>query len=213
MTISIMSVLESLFLVIALTTDTFVASFAYGTNKIKIPVSSICIMTVISSATLCIAILAGSLVRPYLPVYVTKSISFLILMVLGIVKLFDSSVKACIRKHKCLQKKISFSVMHLNFILDVYADPEIADCDCSNTLSPKEAVALALAVSIDGLAVGFGSALMHISLLPIMIFAILFGFGAVKIGCTVGNRLSESIPFDLSWLSGVLLIILAVIRL
>lgn len=128
-------------------------------------------------------------------------------------KLFDSSIKNLIRRYKTLQKQISFSFLHLHFILDVYADPQVADLDLSHTLSPKEAITLALAMSIDGLAVGFGSALMNISTIMVLLFALILGFTAVKIGCFFGNKIATHLTFDLSWLSGVLLIILAIIRL
>lgn len=103
--------------------------------------------------------------------------------------------------------------MHLNFILHVYADPPAADIDASCTLSVREAFTLALALSIDGLAVGFGTALSSISMMPVMLLSLSLGLLAVKSGAMLGNHLSRALPFDLSWVSGALLIFLAFLRL
>lgn len=203
--------IQSLCLVTALTTDTFLASFAYGAGRIKIPFASALTITAVSTITLCAALFAGSLLRPFLPEQLTSCISFIILLFLGIIKLFDTTIKTFIKKHH-LQKNITFSFMHLKFILHVYADPPAADTDASCCLSVREAFTLALAVSIDGLAVGFGSALTDIRIFPILVLSVLLGLIAVKTGSLLGNRLSRALPFDLSWISGLLLIILAFTR-
>ncbi len=206
-------ILEPLLLIIALSTDAFVASFSYGTNKIKIPFSSVIIINIVCTVMLAISLFFGSILRPYLPEKLIKIICFIILTILGIIKLFDSSIKALIRKHKNIHKKISFSALHLKFILNVYANPEEADKDLSHTLSASEAVSLALALSLDGLAVGFGAALANINCFVAIIFSFILGMLLVMLGCFIGNKLAEKISFDLSWLSGILLIILAILKL
>lgn len=209
---SFIILIQSLCLVTALTTDTFLASFAYGAGRIKVPPASALTITAVSTLTLCAALFAGSLLRPFLPVQLTGCISFIILLFLGIIKLFDTTIKTFIKKHR-VEKNFSFSLMHINFLLHVYADPPTADTDASCSLSVREALSLALAVSIDGLAVGFGSALSDVHILPVLILSILLGLIAVKFGSFLGNRLSRALPFDLSWVSGLLLIILAFMRL
>ncbi|MDC0700799.1 sporulation membrane protein YtaF, partial [Blautia wexlerae] len=169
---SIFAALESLVLVTALSVDAFVASFAYGANKIKIPFRSVAVITLVCSAILAVSLSLGSLVRPYVPAHLAGVVCFVILFLLGIVKLCDSALKSMIRKSRGLHKKISFSALHLDFILDVYANPENADCDCSKTLSPAEAAPLAVALSLDGLAVGFGAAIASVDPVQAVIFSL-----------------------------------------
>ncbi len=206
-------ILESIILVTALSLDAFVASFAYGTNKIKIPILSALILTVICSLTLTISLFIGALIRPYLHETVTHVLCFMILFILGITKLFDSSIKAYIRKKKTLNKQIAFKALNLHFILNIYADPKIADKDDSRTLSLSEAISLALALSIDGLAVGLGAALANVNSLIIIITSLFIGMVAVMGGSLLGEKISEKINLDLSWLSGLLLVILAIMKL
>lgn len=201
--------LPALLLVTALSVDSFVAGFAYGTGKLKIPFSSAVILNVICSGVLGIALLAGSAVQKVLPISVTKIICFLILFLLGFAKLFDSSIKACIRKQKDIHKKISFSILHLRFILNVYADPKAADFDDSHSLSAKEAVSLGTALSLDGLAVGIGAAMGNLNCALVVILSFITGMVAVLAGGLIGNHIAKKTSLDLSWLSGLLLLILA----
>lgn len=210
---TVIAVLEAVMLVSALSMDAFVASFAYGTNKIKIPFRSVAVISVICSSILAAALLLGGAVRSVIPPYLTGIICFIILFLLGIVKLCDSTVKSLIRKKKNMHKELAFSLLHLNFILNIYADPEEADSDMSKILSPGEAASLAVALSLDGLAVGFGAALAKVNPVQIVGISLVTSIIAVMSGCFVGNKIAEKVSLNLSWLSGVMLMILALLKL
>lgn len=197
----------------ALSMDAFVASFAYGSNKIKIPMQSVQVINVICSAILGMSFFAGVLVRQYIPGNLTVSICFVILITLGITKLLDSMTKSIIRKHNNFNKEIKFSMFNIKFILNLYADPVDADVDSSKLISPMEAASLAVALSLDGLAVGFGAALGNTNGLAIFLCSLVTNSLAIILGCYVGNRVAHKLPFNFSWLSGVMLIALAVIKL
>lgn len=207
------TILQSILLVTALSTDAFVASFAYGTNQIKIPVFSVLIISLICTGMMVLSLFIGNLVRPFVPPDMGKALCFLILMALGILKLFDSSIKAYIRKKKEINRKIKFSLFHLRFILNVYADPEDADSDASLVLSPGEAASVAIALSLDGLAVGFGAALTEVSWIELALFSLLINILAVVGGSLFGKKIAEKCSADLSWIGGALLILLAVCKL
>ena len=113
------SLAESLLLVLALSMDSFVASFAYGTNHIRIPLSSTIVISTVCSAILGLSLLAGVLIRPFVPGELVKAVCFFILLALGLVKVFDSSLKAAIRRRKHIRRDFTFSALHLNCILTV----------------------------------------------------------------------------------------------
>ncbi len=202
--------LQAFLLVTALSIDAFAASFAYGSKKIKIPASSIIVINLICSAILALALLFGAAVAHLVPVYVTKTVSFAILFLLGIVKLFESSLKAFIRKSN--GRKLTFSLFRLRFILNVYAEPEKADKDMSRTLSAAEAAFLAFALSLDGIAVGFGAGLASVGLVEIILFSLFSDILAVVFGARLGRKAAEKLPMDLSWLGGMILIVLALMK-
>ena len=197
----------------ALSTDAFVASFAYGTSKIKIPFSGSLLINLICTGLLLLSLLVGSLLRPLLPAHITHGICFGLLLLLGLTKLFDAAIKSYIRRRRTLHKQISFSALNINFILNIYADPEVADQDASKTLSPAEASSLALALSLDGLAVGFGAAMGAISLPTVALLSYLTGMAAVWFGSIAGNKFTDTFHCDLSWVGGALLVLLAFLKL
>lgn len=213
MEFTFISTLEAIFIVTALSTDAFVASFAYGSNKIRIPFSSVTVINVVCSSILAISLFLGSIISPFIPEYLTTWICFTILFVLGIIKLFDSLIKSFIRKHINWDKKLKFSFCNLRFILNIYADPEKADIDSSSVLSPLEAASLSIALSLDGLAVGFGAGLGSVNYVEVVLFSLISDMVAVMLGAYIGRKVVERVPLNLSWLSGALLLALAFMKL
>jgi len=209
----IIQILESILFVTALSTDALIASIAYGSNKIKIPFLSVQVIAFICTAILSISLLLGAVLKSFIPVDFLKFISFTILILLGITKLMDNIIKTIIDKHKTISKEIKFSMFNLNFILNIYANPSDADLDQSKTLSPREALSLALALSLDSLAAGVGVAIGNVNIMAVILSSLLLSMIAVKTGEIIGKKIREKVPFQISWLGGVLLIILAFIRL
>jgi putative sporulation protein YtaF len=209
----LLSIFEIFLLVLALSADAFVTSLAYGTNKIKIPFASVIVINLICTGVLALSILAGSFLSPYFPVNLAKMMSFIILFFLGAEKIFDSAIRTFIRKHSSLNKEFKFSMFNLNFILNVYADPQKADRDYSHLLSPLEAISLALALSFDGIAAGFGIGLAYVNIVEVIVMSFITGVATVLLGCYLGNKLSEKISVNLSWVSGLILLIISVMKL
>jgi len=203
---------EAFVLASTLSLDAFTVGFAYGSDRIKIPFLSVLIISVICSAVTGISFFAGNIIKNYIPIWITVFICFAVLVILGIVKILDSFTKSIIRKHKNINKKINFSFFNFKFILTLYADPEKADIDSSKYLSPQEAVALAVSLSLDGLAVGIGAALGNVNGIAVVIFSLVTNILAVMWGCGIGNKISKKVTFNLAWLSGVILIMLAVFK-
>lgn len=210
---SLASFAEAALLVLAISTDAFAAALAYGTRKIRIPVLSAVTISVICSGMLLLSLFVGGIIRPVVPEGLTIGLGFSILFLLGFVKLFDSSIKAYIRRHQKLNKRIRFSFCSLKFILTVYADPSEADQDASRVLSPLEAASLAVALSLDGLAAGVGAGFSSFSWFSMLILSFSIGLAAVGSGYVIGRRVAEKSQADLSWLGGILLIVLAFMKL
>lgn len=200
--------LEAALIALALSVDSFVAAFSYGTSKIKIPFSSVGIISVTSSLITGLSMLTGSFVKDYIPSGFTTLLSFGILFLLGVLKLFDSS------------------------------QPKNADKDHSQSISPKEALSLSAALSLDGCAAGFGASLSAgmtaspgaaaagfdasaaagtaSSLAPVaavFLFSLIFGALMVLTGSHIGNKAAGRLPIKPGIIGGLLLILLAVARL
>lgn len=205
--------LEALLLVFVLSLDAFVASVAYGTNKIKIPFLSIAIISTICSALLAISLFLGSILKFIIPDKIAISISFVILLLLGVYYLFESLIKTYLKKNSSSNKKIKIKLLNLHLILDIYLDETKADFDDSKNLNSKEALYLAIALSIDSLAVGFANSFGNINYILTIIFSFLAGILVIVTGLFIGRHLINTIKVNFSWISGVLLIALAILKL
>jgi len=210
----VIMVLQAWVLVIAIGIDAFVCSFGYGASKVKIPFKSVMIINLVCSALLAVGLFFGTTIGVFLPEVVAEWAAFAILFSLGIFKIFDSTIKNLIRKRNGVDKEVNFSLFNLKFLLKVYANPEDADVDGSKVLSPKEATPLAVALGLDGLSVGFGvgiGAAAATSAFLIVGLSLISDIIAVVLGCFLGNKIAKRISLDLSWLSGVILIGIAVV--
>jgi len=207
------AIFEACIIASSLSMDAFAASFAYGSNKIKIPFKSVQIINFICSFILGVSLVTGTLMRGCLPDIVTKIICFGILFVIGVIKLLDSVTKSIIRKYNNLNKELEFSMFNFKFILQLYADPEKADVDSSKVISPMEAASLAIALSFDGIAVGFGAAMGNANSLSVFLASLISGPIMILLGCHTGQKAAQKLSLNLSWLSGLILIILAFLKL
>jgi len=209
---TIIMVMQAWMLVIALGIDAFACAFGYGASKIKIPFKAVMLINIVTSGLLSAGLFFGTAIGHFLPEEAAEWIAFGILVALGIYKLFDSAVKKAIRKRNGINKNIEFSLFKLNFLLKIYANPEAADADESKELSLREATPLAVAVGLDGLSVGFGVgiAAATANVLLIVGLSLISDILAVVLGCYLGNKIAKRLSLDLSWLSGVILIGIAV---
>lgn len=197
----------------ALSIDAFAAAFAYGNSRIRVKLSSALIISAICSIFLAISLGIGRILLPAIPQHAAKVICFLILFCLGIEKLFECFIKALIIRKKVVHSSIGFHFASLHFILNIYADPIEADVDSSKVLSPKESVALAIAMSLDGIAAGFGVSLTGGSIGWIIVLSFVFGFAMIRTGEVLGRLIAGKGKMDLSWFGGCLLILLAFLKL
>jgi len=207
------NIIEALILASALSIDAFVVSFAYGSNRIKIPFLQINIINILGSSVLALSLLAGIIIKGLIPAWLTIVISFTILFSLGIIKLLDSITKSVIKRNINVTKQVRFSFLNFKFIINLYANPEAADQNSDRIISPVEAIALALALSLDGLAIGFGAALGNTSILTVLIASLITDLALIILGLYLGHKLAKKTGLNLSWLSGVILIIIAFMNL
>jgi len=204
---------EALIIALSLSVDSFTAGIAYGSNKIKIPFISVQLINVIGSIILGISLLIGNIAKQYIDYKATIAICFAILFILGVIKLLDSVTKTIIRKYNYFNKEIKFSMFNFKFILNLYANPEDADVDSSKTISLGEAVSIAIALSLDSMAVGFGAVLGNVNEIILFSCSFIINMFAIILGCYLGQKIVTKIKFDLSFISGIILIVLAISKI
>lgn len=196
-------------LVLALCTDTFVASIAYGANRLYISRPKIIGVNGICSICLGGALVFGGLINGMVPEGFAKGAGFSCLFLLGVLKLLDYSIKKYINSHVNVHKDLSFSVSGLSIIVSIYGNPLAADWDHSKSLSWKETIIFSLAMSIDSLVAGTLSGFLMISPGLTALSSLLVGSAVMFLGQFLGHKLAATKDWDLSWVSGILFLILA----
>jgi len=180
-----MSVLELILLVTAVSVDAFAAGFSYGVNRIKVPLVSVLMVSGISALLLGAALLVGCLAGSLVPSHLTKSVSFVILFVLGLTKLLDRSA---------------------------HEEAERVNKNQDFCISPEEAVILGLVLSVDSLAAGIGAGIQAAQIPAACILSFAVGTMAIGLGRTLGQMLAARCKSNLCWLSGSLLLLLAFMK-
>lgn len=183
------NIIEILFLCAAVSVDAFVACFAYGMRRIKIPLVSALVLTVISVFFLSVSLLAGSFLTAFIPAGLTNQISFLILFLLGLLKLFERSDNSKAQE---------------------------ADTNNDNFLSLEESFYLGIALSLDSLAAGLGAGMIPLFgpayFLEVLIFAFLTGLVSIGLGIFLGKTVSSRLSGSFGRISGLILIALAFMK-
>lgn len=203
-------------LVLAVCIDSFATSITYGIGKIKIPFHCALIINLIGSAMLAVSLIFADFISDRFTLKSIKVLSGCLLFFIGLVNLLFPFIKS-IFVHCKGKELINFDCVKKSIILAIFLDEKKADLDKSNCLSIKEACFLGLALSVDSLASGFSGGL-GISQ-GYFIYGILLCFFLGLIGIKLGSRIGELISLkiserlDLSFLSGILLIILGFTKL
>ena len=207
------SIFQAFFLVLALSLDTFTAGVALGTQKIMVPFRSVLAISLTCSASLWLAISLGGWIGNWISPRTGAVIGCVILVIMGSVRLFDGVIKELLRR--CCENKegMVFYRKNLKIFLQVCVDSAQADFNRSQSLSVPEAISLAAALSVDGLAAGVGAGILDVSHWLIFLIAMLINLFAVHLGCRTGIRFSRKHEQDISWVAGVLLIVLGLIKL
>lgn len=202
--------MDMILLVVATGCDSFLMSIAYGVEGIRIPFKACVLIAFCGTFCLGISFLLASVLTNVLSVETGKYISFTILFILGITNLFQVQVKHYVKKHKAQPLIIRFK--EISFVIDIFLDETQADADQSKELSLKEAMYLGIALSIDSLASGlaFGIGLRDVRI--VLLLSFIAGICIICIGSFLGKHISSFVNFDISWISGCMLLVLAFLR-
>lgn len=211
-----MGLLSLSVLALALSLDGFGVGCAYGLKNTKLCRGSLFIIALITLVLMSTSLLVGTAFRGFLPKQVSKIISGLILIVLGIWQLIQGFLSYLDEKNQSHDTEKSLMNIHiksLGIVVQVLKSPSKADLDSSGDIDHKEAILLGFALGIDAFITGFGVGLTEISFYILPIVAVVQVL-LLKLGEVIGRKYSTT------WLNkgtfaipGFLLILLGVTRI
>lgn len=193
----------------AVSLDSLTAGFSYGTNNVHVKLPAFLPLALVPALFITAAQGLGSLVGSLLPDGVLPFLSFLLLFLIGIAKLFESLIRLLAKKRPSLMGNWGCKIKQLNIVFTVYLSPEEANRTELQVLSVREALLLSLALSLDSILVGMAFCFTAFPLSLLFLSAALCNLLLFSGGYSLGRLLSRLLRFDLSWLSGLCLLLLA----
>ncbi|MBD5526461.1 MAG: hypothetical protein HDR04_19090 [Lachnospiraceae bacterium] len=193
----------------AVSIDSLTAGLTYGTRRVRIKLPAYLILICVPAAFITAANRIGSYIFLLFPQAVLPFFSFIVLAFLGCSKLFESLLRLLARKYPSLTRNWGCKIKQLNIIFTVYLSPEDANQEDFQVLSPKEALLLSLALSLDSVLAGMAFTTGALPLVTLFLLAALFNLLLFAAGYGAGLLASTVLRIDLSWLSGLFLLLLA----
>lgn len=207
------SIMPVLLFMFAVSIDSLTAGFSYGTSKVRIQPLSAVFLVFIPAVSITLMTRIGSLLFSFIPAHIFSVLSFLLLFFLACEKLIESLIRHLAGKYPNNVGNWAYKIKQVNIIFTIYFSPEDANKQDVQVLSAKEALFLSLALSLDSILASMAFSCQVSSLLFFFLLAVFFHFLLFLAGYMLGLLVSRKFSIDLSWLSGLFLLLLALCTL
>ena len=215
-----MELLSLILFALALNMDALGTGVAYGMRKIIVPFSSMLIISLTSVVAITISMQAGRLLaHTFSPVFAHR-LGGTILLCIGIwiliqsVKERQSTSERLEKTDYNTPKVIQIRISSLGLVIQILREPTKADFDSSGIISPREALILGVALSMDAFGAGFAVSLFGFSL---FLTATVVGIGHILLtylGLFIGKSVTNTrFGHHFSTLPGCILILLGLLKI
>jgi len=216
-----MELLALLMFALALNMDSFAAGVAYGVRNIKLPISSLAIISLMSTAAITLSMLSGHALAGYFsPTFAHRS-GGVILMLIGLWVLIQSYPEIRQEKRGITPREVNepstvfqVHIPSLGLVIQILREPSRADLDRSGTISAREAVLLGMALALDAFVAGFAASMMGFEILPTALMVGIGHFVLTYLGLQAGmGAVSSGLSQKISILPGFILIALGLMKI
>lgn len=203
-----MHIISSIILAFSASIDSLIIGLAYGIKRIKIGfISNIIIAIVVTLGTF-ISMYIGLILSKFIPKEFCSLIGSSMLICMGLWMLYDEY------KKKVSLNNISGELMDSLNYDEILINDRTADLDHSGTIDIKEALTLALALSINNLALGISGSIAGLSIFLTTVFTFLFSILTLLLGLKIGNSyLSKFFGKYSSYISAFIIITMGISEL
>ncbi|MDK2821411.1 MAG: hypothetical protein PWP31_1376 [Clostridia bacterium] len=205
--------LASLLLALAVSLDGLGVGLSYGLRKIRVPLISLILVSIVSMAASFLSMSIGHFLARIFNPTLAGRLGAIILLILGITIILEAYLK----KDEFLTTEetlLKFRLPRLGLVIQILKEPSKADQDFSGSISSREALTLGIALALDALGIGFGAAAAGFSLLWVPIYIGLCQLALVSSGLFLGQKLEvENLGKRGAAIPGLILIALGLWRL
>ncbi|HLR43000.1 MAG TPA: sporulation membrane protein YtaF [Pseudogracilibacillus sp.] len=186
--------MQLLFIVFAVSFDSFTVGLAFGVKQIKVSILALAMLMLCSAIVVYTSMTIGTFIEPFFPELLRDMLGSIVFIVLGGVLLFTHT------NHQGNERTMS-----------LLRKPQKADVDKSKTISMKEAFFLGTALALDAFGAGFGAAMIGYAATMTAIFVGIMSGLLLYIGLLLGRILGKTKTMTrLSFLPPVILLSIGV---
>ncbi len=205
------------FFALALNMDAFATGAAYGIRRIKLPLSSLLIISGLSVLAITLSMLAGNVLAGFLSEAFARRLGGIILLFIGGWFLWQSLRRNGPQIYDAGEETktlLHIRIYSLGLVIHVLREPYRADLDRSGEISAREAFLLGFALAMDSFGAGFAACFLGFDL---VLTAALVGIGHILLtylGLLAGRGFSATwLGKQFSVLPGCILILLGLAKL
>lgn len=200
--------------------DSVGVGISYGIKKTKIGIIPLIVLFALIFCITTIAMLVGNFITSIISETFVSVIGSVMLIGMGAFIIFSAIFKTDennnVDTKNLYPKEYNFFIKFLGITINIIKNPVSSDIDNSNRIDIKEALFLGIALSLDAMSIGFGASVIGINSFVFPFLMSLFHLAFLVIGIFIGEHIRNisKLPTNIwSIISGILLIILALIKL
>lgn len=209
-----MELLTLLAFALALNMDALGTGVAYGIRNIRIPFTSLLIISGMSVLTVLFSMLAGQMVSQLISPIFAHRLGGILLLLVGLWILVQSIRDA--REEQAGEEAtvMQIRIKSLGLVIQVLREPSKADLDSSGVISSREALLLGAALAMDAFGAGFAVSMFGFS--PLITAAVV-GIGHIVltlVGLWLGKSCAcSTFGRQLAMLPGCILIAMGIFKI
>ena len=200
-------------LVFLMSFDVLLACLALCAQNIRLEPRSRCVLAWVGAGCLALSFCGSGLLRALLSPVLFHCISCGALLTIALLCLFEAGCKRLCARLAAQPAPLTFRLRRLRVVLQIYAETAQADADHSGSLSPSEALLLALPLSLDSLLTGLSIAVTPIRAPALLALSFGCGLAAAAGGERLGRRLGRAAGQSAHIVSDLLLLAIALCKL
>lgn len=184
--------------------DNIVVGIAYGMKKTRINFIYNLLIAIITSCGTLISMLSGRLIATVIPVSVAQGLGAAMIILIGIYFILEYFIKR--------NRYDSSSPDELEIIKSENCCEKKQSC-CEKSISLRETIMLAFALTINNLGIGISASLAGVSIVATVLLTFVISILTIILGISMGyNVIGRLFGKFASLVSGILMIILGIIE-
>ena len=210
-----MHIIPSILLAFSASLDSLIIGIAYGIKKIWIKFSINIIIALIVTLGTLLSMVLGAILNKFIPSYICNYIGAILLIIVGLFMTFDFfKEQRNLKKNEICTAKENKDIIESLHYDDILTNNKTADINGSGNIEVKEAISLAVALSLNNFALGLGASMSGISIPLTTIFTFIFSILILILGLKIGNSFLSKIFGKYSdLLSAIIIIAMGIFQL